>query len=248
MSLIQDLIEEARERALKLPDKEPLKKSIRPNFGDALRDKNQLAVIAEFKQASPSLGEIAKPDLVEQITSYIQGGASALSILTEPLRFHGSLEDLELAAESVDIPILMKDFIIHPAQIQAAARLSASAVLLIVSCLSRSELQELADACLHYGLVPLIECRDEKELELGMDIEGAVLGVNNRNLDTLEIDRSLAPRLLRTIPKDRITVAESGYTTPQHANEIRGIADAVLIGSALMRSKDPRLFLREITQ
>lgn len=246
MSLIEDLVNEARARARELPNQEPVIKSSGQKFRNALRGKYHMSVIAEFKQASPTLGEIAHPNLEAQVTRYVRGGASALSILTEPNRFGGSLEDLERAAGSVDVPLLMKDFVVHPAQIQAAARHGASAVLLIVKCLSRSELNELADACRHYDLVPLIECHSEKELELGLAFEEAVLGINNRNLDTLEIDRSLAARLLPTVPKDRITVAESGYTQPEHVDEIRTIADAVLIGSALMKSENPGAFLREV--
>jgi indole-3-glycerol phosphate synthase len=244
--VLEELIDSARERARKLHDAEPTGKPVGVRFDEALRGKDRLSVIAEFKQASPSLGDIAERDVVEQVGSYVRAGASALSILTEPSRFRGSLDDLERAARAVDVPVLMKDFVVHPAQVRAAARLGARAVLLIVRCLDPSELRELASACRHYGLVPLVECHGESEIEYGLMIEEAVLGINNRNLDTLEIDRSSALRLLGNIPKDRVVVAESGYEEPEHVEEIRGLADAVLIGSALMKRDDPAQFLLEV--
>ena len=248
MSVLAELIEAARERARELPDVEPSRRPTGVRFDDALRGKDRLDVIAEFKQASPSLGDIAERDVVEQVGLYVRAGASALSILTEPSRFRGSLDDLERAARAVDVPILMKDFVVHPAQVRAAVRLGARAVLLIVRCLDPAELRDLASACLHYGLVPLVECHDETELENGLMIEEAVLGINNRNLDSLELDRSLAPRLLGNVPKDRVVVAESGYDEPEHTEEIRGLADGVLIGSALMKRGDPAQFLRKVAR
>jgi indole-3-glycerol phosphate synthase len=247
MNVLESLAQTARERARKLPNEEPRGKPTGVRFDDAIQGKSRLAVIAEFKQASPSRGVIAERAVEEQVRKYVRAGASALSILTEPTRFRGSWDDLERAARAVAVPVLMKDFVVHPAQIQAAARLGARAVLLIVKCLDPTELRELASACRHYGLVPLVECHEEREVELGMDLEDAVLGVNNRNLDTLEIDRGLAPRLLRRIPSDRVAVAESGYEEPRTTDAVQGLADAVLVGSALMRLDDTAGFIREVT-
>jgi indole-3-glycerol phosphate synthase len=246
MSLLEELVRSARERARGLPNVEPAGKPTGPGFDDALRGKGRLSVIAEFKQASPSLGHIAERDVAEQVGRYVRAGASAVSILTEPSRFHGSLDDLERAVRTVDVPVLMKDFVVDPAQVQAAARLRARAVLLIVRCLDPSQLRELGSACLHYGLVPLVECHDEAELERGLAVEGAVLGFNNRNLDTLTVDHSLAPRLADRAPEDRIVVAESGYEEPEQIHAIRGVFDGVLIGSALMNRDDPAAFLSEV--
>jgi indole-3-glycerol phosphate synthase len=246
MNVLAELVARARERVQSLPDIEPETKPRGLRFDDALRGKERLKVIAEFKQASPSLGDIAERDVVEQVQCYAEAGASAVSVLTEPSRFRGSLEDLERAARAVPVPVLMKDFVVHPAQIRAAARLGARAALLIVRCLSRSELAELAAACRQYGLVPLVECHNEEEVRRALVIEEAVIGVNNRNLETLEIDRSLARQLLGGIPPDRVAVAESGYEHPSHTHELRGVADAVLIGSALMKGNDPLAFIREV--
>jgi indole-3-glycerol phosphate synthase len=242
------LVRSARERARNLPNAEPAGKPTGLRFDEALRGKRRLGVIAEYKRASPSLGDIAERDVIEQVGRYVRAGASAVSILTEPSRFRGSLDDLEKAVRTVDVPVLMKDFVVHAAQVQAAARLGARAVLLIARCLEPSELGELASACRSYGLVPLVECHDEAELERGLAVEEAVLGINNRNLDTLAIDRNLAPRLIGRVPNDRVVVAESGYGEPADTDAIRGVFDGVLIGSALMKRDDPAEFLREVTR
>ena len=246
MNVIHELVSAARERVKSLTATEPVAKPRGIRFDDALRGKDRLKVIAEFKQASPSLGDIAKRDVVSQVERYVSSGASAVSVLTEPTRFRGTLAHLEEAARAVDVPVLMKDFVVDPAQIRVAASLGARAVLLIVRCLSSTELYELTDACEHYGVVPLVECHDAGELDRAMELEGAVIGVNNRDLETLAVDRSLAPRLCRQIPSHRVVVAESGYLRAAETEELRGLADAVLIGSALMREGDPDAFIKEV--
>lgn len=248
MSILEELISSARRRARDLPGEEPIGKPGGQRFDEVLRGKHRLKVIAEFKRASPSSGPVAERDVEGQVRRYVEAGASAVSVLTEPSRFGGSFEHLERAVRAVEVPVLMKDFVVDPAQIRMAARLGARAVLLIARCLSDSELEELASACRGYGLVPFVECHDHGELERALQIEDAVLGVNNRNLDSLEIDRGLAPRLLKTVPRDRVTVAESGYEHPSQTRAIRGRADAVLIGSALMKSDNPEVFIREVVQ
>jgi indole-3-glycerol phosphate synthase len=215
-------------------------------LGDALRGKDRLKVIAEFKQASPSAGSIAQRDPAAQVRLYADAGAAAVSVLTEPSRFGGSFEDLERAVEAVDIPILMKDFVVDPAQIRMAACLGARGVLLIARCLSDAQLNELASACRDYGLGVLVECHDAEEVSRALALPEAIVGVNNRDLDTFEIRRDLAPRLLRDLPSDRVAVAESGYLKPGDTVELWGVADAVLIGSALMRDSNPGAFIRGV--
>lgn len=248
MSVLEDLVAAARERAKTLPAIEPAGKPRGLGLDDALRGKDRLAVIAEFKQASPSQGAIAERDVVTQVERYVRAGARAVSVLTEPTRFNGSLDHLARAVRAVDVPVIMKDFVIDPAQVRTAARLGAGSVLLIARCLASSELRDLAACCDHYGLVPLVECHDEAEVARALELENAVVGVNNRDLDTLEIDRNLAPRLLRDIPSDRVVVAESGYESPADAEEVRGLADALLVGSALMKQARPERFIREVTR
>ncbi len=243
---IDELIRSARERARKLPERMPKARPERPSFIEAVRGKAKLDVIAEYKQKSPSLGDIAERSLTEQVGRYEKAGAAALSVLTEPTRFKGSYHDLETATETVALPVLMKDFVVDPAQVREAAYLGASAVLFIVRCLSPVELSELAHAASELGLTPLVECHDASEIESALDIESAVIGVNNRDLDTLEIDRDLATRLLSEVPDDRVVVAESGYLTADDVRDVRGVADAVLIGSALMKLDDPALLIEQV--
>lgn len=248
MGLIDDLVAASRLRAKTLPRREPRVKTARASFIEALRGKESLAVIAEYKRASPSLGDIAERGLVAQVATYEQAGAAALSVLTEPTRFRGSYDDLDKAASSVSLPVLMKDFVVDVAQVREAAYLGASAVLLIVRCLPGEALPELASVAFELGVTPLVECHDANELARALAIDSAVIGVNNRDLDTLEIDRSLAPRLLSEVPRDRVVVAESGYGSAEDVRDVRGVADAVLIGSALMKLDAPALLIGEIRQ
>ncbi|MGH9324721.1 MAG: indole-3-glycerol-phosphate synthase [Vicinamibacteria bacterium] len=248
MGLLGELVASARERAKEIPPREGAPAPGGATFRDALRGKNRLAVIAEFKRRSPSLGAIAEPNLEAQVKGYERAGAAAISVLTEPTRFQGSSQDLVLAARSVEVPVLMKDFVVEPAQVQEAAFLGARAVLLIVRCLSRTELEELVSACAHYGVTPLIECHDASEIERALAFGDAVIGANNRDLESLEIDRTLAPRLLVQAPRDRVVVAESGYESAEDVSSLRGLADAVLVGSALMRRSDPETLIREIRE
>jgi indole-3-glycerol phosphate synthase len=246
LGLIEELVDQARERARQLPFRENVPRPSGTSLLECLRGKARLDVIAEFKQASPSLGAIAERDVESQVKAYSRAGASAVSVLTEPTRFRGSYDDLERAARSTNVPILMKDFVVDPAQVREAAFRGARGALLIVRCLSSTELDELASACREYGLTPLVECHRPEEVERALDVERAVIGVNNRDLDTLEIDRGLARRLLAEIPTERVVVAESGYESSEDVQDVRGIADAVLVGSALMKREDPAQLIREL--
>jgi indole-3-glycerol phosphate synthase len=243
---LEQLLASTRRRLKELPACEPAGKRRGLPFDEVLRGKDRLDVIAEFKQASPSLGDIGERDVASQVRRYVRAGASAVSVLTEPTLFRGSLDHLEQAARAIDVPVLMKDFVVDPAQVRAAAHLGAGAVLLIVRCLTPSQLRELASACEHYGLVPLVECHDASEIARAVELEHAVIGLNNRDLDTLVIDRSVVPRLSHEVPHNRVVVAESGYEHPAETAEVRGLVDAVLIGSALMKNDNPEEFIREV--
>jgi len=246
MNVLDELVAAARERVKDLPNREPREPPRGISLGDALRGKDRLKVIAEFKQASPSAGSIAQRDPAAQVRLYAEAGAAAVSVLTEPSQFGGSFDDLQQAVEAVGIPVLMKDFVIDAAQIRMAACLGARGVLLIARCLSDAQLRELASTCQSYGLGALVECHDAEEVSRALALPEVVIGVNNRDLDTFEIRRDLAPRLLRDLPLDRVAVAESGYLEPGDTVELRGVADAVLIGSALMKDADPGAFIRGV--
>lgn len=243
---LKALVQSARERARALPRKEPPAGRLRDRFAGAIRGKEELDVVAEFKRASPSEGAIADLDLDAQLERYASAGAAAVSVLTEPTFFGGSYADLERAVAALSRPVLMKDFVVDPAQVRHAAALGASAILLIVRCLSKGQLEDLAGACDDYGLTALVECHTRAELEIALGLEKAVVGVNNRDLDTLEVDTSVAPGLLAEVPRDRIAVAESGYHTAADVEAVRGLADAVLVGTALMRHESPESLIEAI--
>ncbi|MFH0944112.1 MAG: indole-3-glycerol-phosphate synthase [Planctomycetota bacterium] len=248
MRVLAELVAEARRRAEELPAPGPASRCRRASFLEALRGKRKLSVIAEFKRRSPSKGGIAElKNLEQQVRCYDRAGAAAISVLTEPTRFGGCAEDLSRAVAVSERPVLMKDFVVDPRQVRQAAALGASAVLLIVRCLTRGELLALAEEAGRLGLTPLIECHDERELGRALEIESAAIGVNNRDLDSLEIHLERAPALLAEVPLDRVAVAEIGYVTTGQLADVRGLADAVLVGTALMQSGDPKSFIKEAT-
>lgn len=215
-----------------------------PSFRKAIAGRRTLSVIAEFKRRSPSTGAIRDDDPGSRARTYREAGAAALSVLTDPDAFGGSLEDLATASRAASLPVLMKDFVMHPLQIRAGWAAGASAVLLIARCLDDEGLRRLYDEARALGLDALIEVHDARELDRALSLEGAIVGINNRDLDTLRVERGRAAALLPRVPADRVAVAESGYLEPPHLLELRGLADGVLIGTALMRTADPSLFLR----
>ncbi|BDP40706.1 indole-3-glycerol phosphate synthase [Deinococcus aetherius] len=199
-----------------------------------------LALIAEVKRASPSEGAIAPLDPAQAARAYQAGGASAISVLTEPRHFDGSPEALHAVVAGVDIPVLRKDFVVHPAMLREAADWGASAALLMVSVLGEAVGDSLRTAH-HLGLDALVEVHDEAELEVALAAGPEIIGVNNRDLTTLHIDLGVSPRLIRRAREAGFTgllVAESGYRTPGDLEGVRDLADAVLVGSSLAGSGD----------
>lgn len=218
-----------------------------PDFAKALRQRT-VSVIAELKRSSPSKGDIA-PSLntSERTRAYVQGGAAALSILTEATRFGGSLADLRAARAAVEVPLLRKDFITASVQLLEARVYGASAVLLIARALPASELIDLAAEARGLGLTPLVEIRDERELATAVAVPAAVIGVNNRDLETLIIEPAVGARVLPLIPKDRVAVYESGIADRAGVERAARLgADAVLVGSSLSQSADGAEAVRAI--
>ncbi|RIH88393.1 Indole-3-glycerol phosphate synthase [Meiothermus luteus] len=212
-----------------------------PSFARALSGPG-LSLIAEVKRKSPSQGEIAALDAAQVAQAYAAGGAQAISVLTEPHYFAGSDRDLIEVRQAVGLPILRKDFTVHPLQIAQARALGASAVLLIVAVLG-----QLTEAYLRLarseGLDALVEVHDEAELELALAAGASIIGINNRNLADLSVDRANAPRLgqrARAAGFRGLLVAESGYSEPGQLRELTGLFDAVLIGTSLAQSGDWR--------
>lgn len=202
----------------------------------ALAPADRVKIIAEVKRASPSRGALAEiPDPALQARLYEQGGASAISVLTEERRFGGSLADLEAVTASVSLPVLRKDFIATPYQVFEARAAGADLVLLIVAGLEPQVLRELYALILQLGMTPLVETHSAAELDLAIDLGASLIGVNARSLQTLELDRDLFGRLVDRIPDTAIKIAESAVLTPTDVTHYRSAgADVVLIGEALV--------------
>lgn len=210
-----------------------------PDFAAALR-RPEVAVIAELKRSSPSKGTLdASLNAADRTRRYVAGGAAALSILTEPARFGGSLADLRDARAAVAVPLLRKDFITSEIQLLEARAYGAAAALLIARALAPEELQELGAAATALGLTPLVEVRDEAELARAVAVRGAVIGVNNRDLETLIIEPEVGARMIPQVPADRVAVYESGISDVAGVQRAAALgADAVLIGSSLSVATD----------
>lgn len=248
------IVEETRERVAALRSQRlALESAVRtarpgPSFLDALNAGTDVSVIAEVKRRSPSKGAInATIDAAAQARAYRNGGARAISVLTEGAHFGGSAEDLEEIRAVVGIPLLKKDFHIDPLQVLEARALRASALLLIARALAPNALAELAAVAREVGIEPLIEVRDERELATAIDAGARVIGVNSRNLETLAMDPSVCTRLIPLIPADRVAVFESGVASRTDVERAAALgATAVLVGSALSTAASPSEAVRQL--
>ena len=231
---------ELRERARRAPSA--------PSLEAALR-RPDVALIAEIKRRSPSKGAINEAiDAPERARLYERSGASALSILTEPDHFGGSLEDLAEVREAVELPLLRKDFHVDPLQLLEARALGASAALLIARALGPGELERMMAAGIDAGLELLVEVRNEAELERAVEAGARIIGVNTRNLETLEIDSSVGSRLVRQVPAGVVAVHESGVHDRGDVERAAAAgADAVLVGSVLSASSDAAALVASLT-
>ena len=215
----------------------------------ALAPAEQVKVIAEVKRASPSRGALAEiPDPAHQASLYEIGGASAISVLTEERRFGGSLADLEAVTARVSVPVLRKDFIATPYQVLEARAAGADLVLLIVAGLEPAVLRDLYALIGELGMTPLVETHSADELEQAIDLGAPLIGVNARDLKTLELDRDLFGRLADRIPSTSVKIAESAVLTPDDVAHYRSAgADVVLIGEALVTG-DPVATLKSFLE
>jgi indole-3-glycerol phosphate synthase len=205
------------------------------------------AVIAEIKRASPSAGEIVDLDPGATAKALERAGAVALSVLTEPRHFDGSLSDLRAARMKAKIPVLRKDFLVHPSQVIEARAAGADAVLLITACLSTSELRAMLEAASDLGLQALVETHSEEDVERALATDARIVGVNARDLESLEVDEDRALALAARIPGDLTVVFESGiHTRAQVERAVAAGAHAILVGEALMRAKNPAAKLRQL--
>lgn len=218
-------------------------------FEAALR-KPDLSFICEVKKASPSKGVIAPEFPYLQIASeYEEAGADAVSCLTEPEYFKGSDRYLEEIAGKVSIPVLRKDFTVDPYMIYEAKVLGASAVLLICALLDRGEIREGIQIADSLGMSALVEAHDEEEVEKALDAGARIIGVNNRDLRTFQVNLDNSRRLRRLVPSEILFVSESGIRTSEDIRRLReNGTDAVLIGETLMKRPDKKKALRELKE
>jgi indole-3-glycerol phosphate synthase len=205
-------------------------------------------VIAEVKRSSPSKGTLATiTDPAGLAEKYQEAGASVVSVLTERRRFGGSLEDLDAVRSKVEIPILRKDFMVDEYQFLEARAHGADVVLLIVAALSKSQLKDFYDLATEIGMASLIEVHTAQELEAAMDINPRIVGVNSRNLKTLDVDSTAFSELIPQIPNDVIRVAESGISNRADVEFAQSHgASAILVGEALVKSGDPISAMHEL--
>lgn len=209
---------------------------------------SEMTVIAEVKRASPSAGAIAEDaDPVEQARRYEVGGAAAISVLTDAEHFGGSIVDLQAVHLATSVPVLRKDFLVHPSQLIEARANGADAVLLITAMLSASELDAMQAVARDLGLGALVEVHSDADLETALGAGSPVIGVNARDLETLEVDTERAFGMLAAISGEHIVVMESGISTREHVERAQAAgAKAVLVGESLMRASDPQAKLAEL--
>lgn len=210
--------------------------------------RNEMNVIAEVKRSSPSKGNLAPiTDPAALAEKYQEAGAAAVSVLTEQRRFGGSLADLDAVRSRIEIPVLRKDFMVDEYQFLEARAHGADIVLLIVAALSKSQLKDFYDLATELGMASLVEVHTQSELESAMDISPRIVGVNSRNLKTLEVSASVFEELIPAIPSSVIRVAESGISSRADVVQAQKAgATAILVGESLVKSGDPISAMREL--
>lgn len=246
------LREKLRAAALTRNDFRSFESALRGELPEQLGDEHfadrELAVIAEIKRASPSAGMIANEfDPVAIASAYAEAGANALSVLTDVKYFQGNLSYLEKIRAQVSLPILRKDFIMDEVQIYESVVGGADAILLIVAALEQDRLIQLLDVAATCQLDVLVEVHDLEEMERALDTDARIIGINNRNLRTFEVDLAATETLSEEVGSDRVLVSESGISSAADTDRIRewGV-DAILVGEALMRASDKREKMAEL--
>jgi indole-3-glycerol phosphate synthase len=210
--------------------------------------KKGLSLIAEVKRSSPSKGTLATiSNPVELANSYQAGGAEIISILTEQRRFKGSISDLVSVRSAVSIPVLRKDFIVTEFQVYESRIIGSDLLLLIVAGLSKSQLKDYFQLATGLGMQVLVEVHDLPEVELALEVGSKIIGVNCRNLKTLEIDKTAFDLILPRLPENVLKVAESGISTRDEVEKIESLgADAILVGETLVKSGNPVHTIKEL--
>ncbi|MBL1066824.1 indole-3-glycerol phosphate synthase TrpC [Streptomyces sp. 7-21] len=255
MSVLDEIIEGVRadlaerQARVSLDDlKESAAKAPQARDGVAALKGDGVTVICEVKRSSPSKGALAAiADPAALAADYEAGGAAAISVLTERRRFGGSLEDMAAVRARVEVPVLRKDFIVTSYQLWEARAHGADLVLLIVAALEQPALVSLVERAESLGLTPLVEAHDEEEARRAVDAGARLIGINARDLKTLEVDRSTFERVAPVIPDGIVRVAESGVRGPHDLIAYANAgADAVLVGESLVTGRDPRTAVADL--
>ena len=256
MNVLDRIVDDTRDEVARRRERVPLadleraldqRPEARP-FQEALT-RPGVSLIAEHKRRSPSAGVIREGATVTEIvTAYERGCAAALSILTEPFHFGGSLDDLREALAATELPILRKDFIVDHYQLYESAAIGADAILLIVAALEPDDLYDLLREARDLDLDALVEVHNERELEVALDVEADVLGLNNRDLTDFSVDIERTYELLSDVPAGKTVVSESGFSSREQLDDLDRVGvDAVLIGETLMRAPDVEAACAELT-
>jgi indole-3-glycerol phosphate synthase len=256
MTVLERIVEDTRDEVHRRREAVPIERleeaiARRPEgrpFSEALL-RPGISVIAEHKRRSPSAGVIRSGSTVQEIVgAYERGGAAALSVLTEPFHFGGSLDDLRDARAASGLPVLRKDFVVDPYQLYESAAAGADAILLIVAALDPHQLYALLQDARALDLDALVEVHDERELEVALDVEADVLGINNRDLADFSVDIERTYALLSDIPAGKTVVSESGFSAREELDALERVGvDAVLIGETLMRADDVEAATRTLS-
>lgn len=249
MNILEEIIAYKYNQVAERKAAVPLKELERtPFFGrrtvsltEYIRRKDKTGIIAEFKRKSPSKGDINKNASVEDTTrAYAKAGASGLSVLTDEKFFGGSSEDLSVARNNNDCPILRKDFTVDEYQVIEAKAIGADVILLIAAALDPAVSRKLTGVAHSLGLEVLLEVHDEEELRANLEVGADLIGVNNRNLKTFEVSLDTSRKLSSMIPRDVVSVSESGISRPEAIVELRKYGfEGFLIGENFMREKEP---------
>ena len=256
MSVLDRIVEATRDEVERRREVTPLaeleaaldgRPESRP-FQEALT-RSGISLIAEHKRRSPSAGVLREgAELTEVVQAFERGGAAALSILTEPFHFGGSLDDLRAARAATHLPVLRKDFIVDAYQLYESAAAGADAILLIVAALDAEVLRDLQREAWGLDLDVLVEVHDGEELESALKVEAEVIGINNRDLGDFTVDIERTYELLSDIPTGKTVVSESGFSTREQLDELDRVGvDAVLVGETLMRAQDLEAACHELT-
>ncbi|MFD2307707.1 indole-3-glycerol phosphate synthase TrpC [Enterococcus termitis] len=248
MDFLEKIITEKKQEIQKMPLEklQPLRQTT--SFYERVKkNPEKIHIIGEVKRASPSKGAInLSVNVIEQAKAYEKAGVTAISVLTDPTFFKGSIEDLRQVAAEVSIPVLCKDFIIDEKQLIRARNAGATIVLLIVSALSRSRLKKLYEQARTLGLEVLVEVHDEQEQTIAEELGASLIGVNNRNLKTFDVSLNVSQLLGEKQRTDAVYISESGFSDATQVEQVKDKYQAILVGEGLMRQTEPMDKVKEL--